>query len=108
MTRSGYLSDLGVVVVLEFGGAVVAEGAVQPGAVVPADVLNDRPPRRCPGGPGLGLDQLAFDRGEEALGQGVIPALAGAAGRESDLPAAGDGGELRGGVLGGFNWSSQH
>src|SRR4249920_855554 len=99
MAWSGYPSDLGVVVVLEFGGTAVAKGAVQPGAVVPADVLNDRPAGRGPGGPGLGIDQLAFDRGEEALGQGVVPALAGAPHRQGDLAVSGEGRELAGGVL---------
>jgi hypothetical protein len=33
---------------------------VQPGAVVPGDVLNYRPPGHGPGGPGLEVDQLAF------------------------------------------------
>jgi hypothetical protein len=46
MTRSGYLSDLVTLMVFEFGGAAVAKGAVQPGAVVPADVFGDRLARR--------------------------------------------------------------
>src|SRR5215469_235637 len=97
MTRSGYFLDL--VVFFEFGGAAVAEGAVQPGAVVPADVVNDRPARRGPGGPGLGIDQLAFDRGEETLGQGVVPALAGAPHRQGHLAVAGQLSEAGRGVL---------
>jgi hypothetical protein len=42
-----------------FGGALVAEGAVQPGAVVPADVFDDRPAGAGPGRPGLQIDELA-------------------------------------------------
>ena len=64
----------------ELGGAAVAEGAVQPGAVVPGDVLDDGPAGGGPGGPGLRVEQLAFERGEERFGNGVVPALAGAAG----------------------------
>jgi hypothetical protein len=52
---------------------------VQAGAVVPADVFGDGVAGACPGGPGLQVDQLAFDGTEEALGQGIVPALAGAA-----------------------------
>ena len=44
MAWSGYILDLVVVSGFEFGGGLVAEGAVQPGAVVPADVLDDRAP----------------------------------------------------------------
>ena len=62
MTWSGYLLDL--VVFFEFGGAAVAQGAVQPGAVVPGDVLDDRPPGGSLGGPGLKVEELAFERGD--------------------------------------------
>jgi hypothetical protein len=37
---------------------------VRPGAAVPGDVLHDRPPGCGAGGPGLKVDQLAFERGE--------------------------------------------
>jgi hypothetical protein len=59
MTRSGYLLDL--VVFFVFAGAAVSEGAVQPRAVVPGDVLHDGPPGAGPGRPGLQVDQLAFE-----------------------------------------------
>jgi hypothetical protein len=78
MAWSGYILDLVVVAGFELGGCLVAEAAVQPGAVVPADVLGDAAGAGS-GGPGLQVDQLAFDGGEEAFGQSVVPALAGAA-----------------------------
>jgi len=51
MPGSGYLVDL--VFFFEFGGAAVAEGAVQPGAVVPRDAVHGvprrvKPPRGVP------------------------------------------------------------
>ncbi len=101
MTRSGYLLDL--VVFLEFGGCLVAEGAVQAGAGVPGDVLDDRPAGPGPGGPGLQAGQLALDGGEKRLGKGVVPALAGAAQGQRDVAVAGEGGEGGGGVL--LPWS---
>jgi hypothetical protein len=58
MTRSGYLPDL--VLFFEFGGCLVAERAVQPGAVVPGDASHDRPPGHCAGGPGLQVDHRAL------------------------------------------------
>src|SRR5215471_14969884 len=94
MTRSGYFRDL--VVCFVFGWAAVAEGAMQSGAVVPADVLDDRVPCGGLGRPGL---QVALDGGEERFGQGVVPALAGAAVGQHDVVLAGVGGEGGGGVL---------
>src|SRR5262249_37800339 len=76
ITRSGYIPELCVAVILEVGGAAMAQGAVQSGAVVPGDVLHDRPAGLGPGGPGLQIGELALERGEEALGHGVVPALA--------------------------------
>src|SRR5215471_19343783 len=98
MTRSGYLLDLAGFLV--FGGAAVAEGAVQPGAVVPADVFHNRPDGSSSGRPGLGVDELAFERGEKRLGKGVVPALAGPAVGQRHRIAAGQARELGGGVLG--------
>src|SRR5262245_2527626 len=106
MTRSGYFLDL--VVFFEFGGAAVVQGAVQPGAVVPGDVLDDRPPGGGLGGPGLKVEQLAFDRGEKRFRKSVVPALAGAAVGQLHRTAAGQASELGGGVLTGFMESSQH
>jgi len=68
---------------------------VQAGAVVPGRVLYDRPACQGARGPGLNVDQLAFERGEERFGQGVVPALAGPADRQDDLVPVGQGGELR-------------
>src|SRR5262249_8759077 len=99
MTRSGYFLDL--VVSFVFGWAAVAEGAMQSGAVVPADVLDDRVPCGGLGRPGLQVEQLAFDGGEERFGQGVVPALAGAAVGQHGVGLAGGGGGGGGGVLAG-------
>src|SRR5262249_27526371 len=73
----GYLLDL--VLFFEFCGAAATQGAVQPGAVVPGDVLHDRPAGHGPGRPGLKVEQLAFDRGGKRFGKVVVPAVAGAA-----------------------------
>src|SRR5580704_1718048 len=99
MCWSGYLPEILLVVVFELGGAAVAECGVQPGAVVPADVLHNRAPGPGPGGPGPGVDELALERGEEALGQRVVPALAGPPDRQGDLAVGGEGGVGGGGVL---------
>src|SRR5215472_6738678 len=72
MTWSGYIPGLGLF--LEFSGAAVSEGTVQSGVVVPADVVDDRLACRGAGGPRLRVDQFAFQRGEERLGEGVVPA----------------------------------
>jgi hypothetical protein len=63
LTQSGYILDLAVFLV--FSGAAVAEGAGQPGAVVPGDVLYDCASGGGPGELGLQAGQLALDRGEE-------------------------------------------
>src|SRR5580693_5958707 len=72
---------------------------MQPGAVVPGDVLDHGPSVPGPGRPGCGLDQLALERGEERLGQRVVPALAGPPDREGDLALVGEGGVGGGCVL---------
>ena len=91
ITRSGCLLDL--VVFLEFGRAAVADGAVQPGAVVPAGVLDDGT-----GGPGPEVGQFAFDAGEKRVGKNIVPALAGSAKGQGDVAVGGEGGEGGGGV----------
>jgi hypothetical protein len=48
-------------------------------SVVPADVVDDRPAGCGPDRPGLQVGGLAFKGDEEALGKGVVPALAGPA-----------------------------
>src|SRR5215218_5661921 len=109
MARSGYLlDDLLVGRGLELVGGHVAKGAVQAGAVVPGDVLHGRVAGGGAGGPGLVVEALTFQGGEERLGERVVPALAGAAGRQADREILGEGGVVAAGVLGGFNWSSQH
>jgi hypothetical protein len=66
MAWSGYLlENLLTGCGLEFGGPEIAQGAVQAGAVEPADVLDDCVPRARFGGLGLEVEQLAFDRGKE-------------------------------------------
>jgi hypothetical protein len=50
-------------------------------------------------GPGSVLEQLALDGGEERLGQGIVPALAGAPDRQTDPQLVCGGGELGRGVL---------
>ncbi len=103
MAWSGYLlGDLLICCGLEFGGAEIVQGAVQAGAVVPADVLHDGAPGAGSGGPWLQIEQLAFDRGEERFREGVVPALAFAARRQGDLAVAGQPGEGSGGVLAGY------
>jgi hypothetical protein len=67
-----------VVVGEGFGGGAVAEGGVQPAAVVEdLDVLGDGEP--CPGSGGelLVVVHLVFQGGEERFGGGVVPAHAG-------------------------------
>ena len=47
-----------------------------PPPVVPTlDVLEEREPRRGPRVPVAALDQLPLQRGEEALGHGVVVAI---------------------------------
>jgi hypothetical protein len=65
---------------------------VQPGAVVPGDVLHGRAAGGRSGGPGLLVETLAFQGGEERLGERVVPALAGAAARQADGQVVGEGG----------------
>jgi len=50
-------------------------------------------------GQARGIDELALERGEEALGQGVVPALARPAHRERDLVVLRKGGVGGRGVL---------
>src|SRR5262245_59856332 len=101
MTWSGYVfSGLLSGSLLELVGGRVAQGGVESGAVVPGDVLHDRASGASPGGPGLGVETLALEGGEERFGQGVVPALTGAADRQPDVAVAGQVGELGRGVLG--------
>src|SRR5512132_4318972 len=99
MARSGYLLDARLVGGLELVGGPVAEGAVQPGAVVPGDVLHGRAAGGGPGGPGLLVEALALQRGEERFGERIVPALPGPTGRQGHLEIAGEGGVVAAGVL---------
>src|SRR5215207_4687829 len=109
MARSGYLLDaLLVGGGLELVGGPVAQGAVESGAVVPGDVLHGGAAGSGPGRPGLLVEALALQRGEERFGERVVPALAGPAGRQGHFEIVGEGGEVGAGVLPGFKGSSQH
>src|SRR5215212_721413 len=64
---------------LEVGRGEVAEGGMAALAVVEGlDVLEDGRLCLLPGGPGLTVEQLGLEGGEEALGDGVVPTGAGA------------------------------
>src|SRR5215203_4118623 len=71
-------------VVSNSSGGQVAEGAVQPGAVVTGDVLHGGPAGGRSGGPGLMVKALAFQGREERLGERIVPTLPGAATRQGD------------------------
>src|SRR5215207_1940775 len=98
--RSGYLGE-GLLAGggLELVGGHVAKGAVQPGAVVPGDVLHGGAAGGRSGGPGLVVEALAFQGREERLGEGVVPALPGAAARQDDRQVVGESGVVATGVL---------
>src|SRR5512133_2345285 len=109
MARSGYLrDDLLVGRGLELVGGPVAQGTVEPGAVEPGEVVHGRVAGGGAGGPGLVVEALALQRGEERFGERVIPALAGAARRQADREIVGEGGVVAAGVLPRFKGSSQH
>ncbi len=82
----------------ELVGGHVAEGAVQAGAVVPGDVFHGGVAGGGPGGPGLLVEALAFQGGEERLGERVVPSLAGAACRQADHEIVGEGGVVAAGL----------
>ena len=102
MAWSGYLCVLVLILVggcLVFGWGEVAEGGVEPAAVVPGDVVDDGTAGEGVGGPGLLVDAFAFQRGEERFGDGVVPALPGPADRQGHSAVVGEGGVLPGRVL---------
>src|SRR5918996_3910789 len=75
-----------MVAVFELGRRAVAEGGMAALAVVEGlDVLEDGGPGLLPGGPTLAMEQLGLEGGEEALGDGVVPAGAGAADALADV-----------------------
>jgi len=68
------------VAVLDGPRAEIAEGGVDAAKTVkPLDVLEDSAPSGSPARPRAALDQTELDGGEEALGDGVVPAVAGRA-----------------------------
>src|SRR5829696_4901882 len=88
MARSGCLRDDLLVDGFEFIGGLVAQRAVQPGAVVPADVLDGGVAGVGSGGPGLLVEALALEGREERFGQRVVPALPGPPRRQRDFQVA--------------------
>src|SRR5215213_5467423 len=97
------------VLLLVADGAGVVECRVAALAVVEdLDEIEDRRAQPGSGRPGVAVEQLAFQRGEEALGDGVvqrIPDRSHGSDEARGVQAAAVGER---GVLGGFNWSSQH
>jgi hypothetical protein len=87
----------------------IAESAVKAVRVIPTfDPREQRLPRLFMGIEARAREQLAFERGKEALAHGVVEAVAHRAHRGAHAgltatPAEGDRG-----VLGSFNRSSQH
>src|SRR5918997_256153 len=90
-----------MVAVFELGWREVAEGGMAALAVVEGlDVVEDGGPGLLAGPPGLSVEQLGLEGGEEALGDGVVPTGAGAADALADLPVGQAGGVGVGEVLG--------
>ena len=71
ITRSGYISELSVVVVSKSAGCG-SSGCCAAGAVVPGNLLHDGPAGFGLGRLRLRIDQFALQRGEEGFGQGVV------------------------------------
>ena len=68
---------LGLVFGFVVGGAEVAKGRVPAAWVVEAlDEREDRVREAVAGGPGRAVEQLGLQGGEEALGHGVVEAVA--------------------------------
>lgn len=60
---------------LVFDGGQAAEAVLAPAAVVDAfDPVHDRRSQLVSGGPGLSVEDLVLQQGEEALHGGVVPA----------------------------------
>src|SRR5215218_7793423 len=98
MARSGCLSsDLRAGDGLVLVAGLVAQGAVEPGAVVPRDVVHGGAAGSGPGRPGLPVQALALERGEERR-PARVPALPGPTGRQPHLEIAGEGGVVAAGV----------
>jgi hypothetical protein len=71
------------------------------------DVLEDLGPQLGLGRPGATVDEFLLERGEEALGDGVVEAVAAAAHRLGDAGGAGLLAERERDELPGLNRSSQ-
>src|SRR5581483_8749093 len=89
-----------VVASLVLGRAEVAErGMATPRVVERLDVVEHGHAGRALGAPVIAVDQLAFQRGKEALGHGVVVAVADAAPRGHDPGPAAALPERQAGVL---------
>ena len=72
------------------------------------EVIEELTARRGPRGPGRVVDELDLQRGEEALGDGVVPAVAPPAHTADDAVLREHPLVIAAGVLLKFNRSSQH
>ena len=82
------------------GRAEIAEAAVEAAGVVPAfDPVEDGPVEAGDGRPGATVDEFSFDGGEEALGDGVVPACSFASQRQGTAVIGGELAEVPAGVL---------
>lgn len=72
---------------------------MQPGPVVPGDVVDDGVVGGGAGRPGLPVQACVFQRGEERFGERVVPALTGAPDGEGDREFGGQGRVVAAGVL---------
>src|SRR5512144_181700 len=94
---------------LEHSGAEVAQRRMSPLPVVELlDVVEELGARRRPRLPRGVVDEFDLQRGKEALGDRVVPAIAPAAHAAHDPMLSQELLVVPAGVLGGFNWSSQH
>src|SRR5215213_7364222 len=93
---------------LKLRGREHVEAAVALAVVEDLDVVKDLGPEIGSGRPGAAVDELFLERGEEALSDRVIEAIAARSHRLGDAGGAGLLAEGQRDVLGGFNWSSQH
>src|SRR5262245_55995524 len=94
---------------LEGDGRQVAERGMTPTRIVPAlEMVEDREAGHRWGGEAVAIQQLALERREEALTEGIVVGIADRAhqGLHARLPAAQPKGDQ--GVLPKLNWSSQH
>src|SRR5689334_12079177 len=90
-----------MVAIFEVDWRPVAEGGMATLPVVEDfDVLEDGGPGLPPGGPGLAMEKFGLEGGEEALGDGVVPAGAGAADALADVLVGQPSGVGAGEVLG--------